>query len=227
MIVKSFVFSLVDYCLYLQPISAAVLKLSASFERNCACYILGYTVTPAQLNRAMALCRILPIRYRRRIHLVHAVAKFYTAANSENAVDNDIQNWSVISHFDTVKPILKKIPISNIKEWKDKNITFVYDNAWKQANRVIRQVPIEKVKELPPVFLSDFPPFLEKRAIQWYFNRIRMDTSQLRNLNGILSQLLQANSLSYGETEELSLTLLQLQSYMDTTQNNHNHTLPE
>ena len=227
MIVKSFVFSLVDYCLYLQPMSTAVLKLSASFERNCACYILGYTITPAQLNRAMALCRILPIRYRRRIHLVHAVAKFYTAANSENALDNDIRNWSVISHFDTVKPILKKIPISNIKEWKDKNITFVYDNAWKQANRVIRQVPIEKVKELPPVFLSDFPPFLEKRAIQWYFNRIRMDTSQLRNLNGILSQLLQANSLSYGETEELSLTLLQLQSYMDTTQNNHNHTLPE
>lgn len=82
MFVKTFVFSVMDYVLYIQPLTGAICQDTLGLERRAASYILGVKIPTNQHDRAMALCRLLPVAIRRQKNTIQAIAKFRRATLS-------------------------------------------------------------------------------------------------------------------------------------------------
>lgn len=115
LIVKTFVFSLVDYMLYLQPTTPAVIREANRLELSSLRYILKSNLTQSQTARALLVSKVLPIRLRRKRYLSKAVAKFYTAAARVKNTQRDQQNWNALSKCGSVSPFIKqaKLPATS------------------------------------------------------------------------------------------------------------------
>lgn len=78
---KSFIYSLTDYLLYLQPLTQILMESSARLESRCLQYILRIPLKPNQAPRASLLTGMLPLRARRQQHLAKAVFNFLQIHN--------------------------------------------------------------------------------------------------------------------------------------------------
>ena len=193
----------------MQPMSHKVLQQATSLERICLSYILGYTIKSAQYSRAMAISRLVPIRYHRRLHLVTAVKKFHTAATHPDATRKAQRTCNVLIEFETVKSLLRRLPIRyDMNSWVLHHQNCVYEESYKYANSYVRKVPLSETSKLPPALRGDFITAVEKKVVQWDFNRLKMVEPQLRALNPRLASLLQSDNLSVDEQSELESTLL-------------------
>lgn len=106
-IVKTFIYSVSDYVLYLQPLDDRMMMRTADLELMCLRFIIGVTVKPREMKRAMLLTCILPIRARRRRHFINAVTKFCNSAREEEATLQAQQNWDALSGYNTIDPFVK------------------------------------------------------------------------------------------------------------------------
>ena len=141
--------------------------------------------------------------------MVRSVYNFFTAAQAENATMQDKHNWATIQSYYTIKPLLTKSPITpdNHIQWYRDNITLSATILWPSANKFVRQVPLSPLNRLPPAFTNILAPQLERKASQWYLNRLPMGDVTLRNLNPTLSTILSMTQLSDEHKQQLETTL--------------------
>lgn len=121
MFVKTFVYSLVDYLLYLQPVTQLVQEKAENLDINCLSFIPRMPIHSRTARRASFLTRVLPIRGRKKRQLIRVVAKFYAASISNSATMRDQRNWHIISNYSTASPFLRvtSMPkeVAAIPEW--------------------------------------------------------------------------------------------------------------
>lgn len=191
-LVETYVLSIVDYLLYLQPMTTTVEEKATSLEHQCLTYILATRIRQHQLKRASLLARLTPLRTRCHCHLINAVNKFYSRARSPNASQRDITNWQTIKGYGTITPIIRSRQLPDgcdeMTNWantqKEKTIT----EAWDGANNFVRKIP--GGQPIPPVFRERMGHHLEKKAVYWYLNKIPY-SSQLSEAKPHLARLLE------------------------------------
>lgn len=64
--VKTFMLSICDYLLYLQPIAEKVSKMATELEHQCAEYILGVNISPRTISRALSIVLLLQCQRTQR-----------------------------------------------------------------------------------------------------------------------------------------------------------------
>ena len=207
--VLTFVFSIVDYVLYLQPLTPEVLTISRSLELSTASFILGCSVPQAQSDRGLAIARITPIRWRRHRHMVRAVFKFFKAAHTRTAGYREKANWKTLKQYYTIRPLLTRSPLTleNQSQWYCNNLKTESAMMWPRANRHLRKIPMSNPSRLPPVYTEGLPSHLEPKASLWYLSRLPMRLQSLRNLNPTLALLLQKSNLTTDESKQLEYSL--------------------
>lgn len=203
-LVKTYVISLIDYLLYLQPMTTAVKMKSTHLEKECLIYILGSRVKEHQQRRASLLARLPPLHTRRRCHLIRAVKKFYSRAQSSHASTRDLTNWQVIKEYGTVSAFIKSRKLPNecdaIPQWAADHTENELTAAWDNANNFVRKIP--GGKSIPPVFTEKTGHHLEKKAVYWYMNKIPYSTA-LSAAKPHLSHILEKNNLTENDVSEL------------------------
>ena len=130
--VKSFVYSICDYLLYLQPMSASVHQAATNLDRECASFVIGARCPPTQLDRSMALSRLLPMRLRRKRHMTKALAKFKCLWLNEKTSRTQLR-YNAISSYSTIATAFEKKPpdkTDDVVNWKKHKLRSILRNAW-------------------------------------------------------------------------------------------------
>ena len=204
LIIKTFVFSIMDYILYLQPITPAVLKAATALESRACSFILGYNAPTGNHTKAITLCRILPLKARRRIHLLNAIAKFQAAASLPSAQPRDTRNWSNLRSVGTVAALLRKSPVTApISSWLQLNKTCTMEGVWQNPRSAARQIPLKPLHALPPILRNQITRQTQLQSIRWYFNRLPMTTTHRKQQDPELRRILQADHISTEDEEKL------------------------
>lgn len=209
--IKTFVFSICDYLLFLQPLTQQALQNADQLEAGCLKYILGMNLTRQQLPRATTICKLLPIRARRMRHMIKVVAKFSALAKGDRATTRQQKNWETISQYSTIAPLLKNNPIptheKEIEEWTAHRLSEVEKKVWNLGNRFRRKIP--DGPKLPPVYRSSICNTAQRMATRWYMNNIP-GSVKLSELKTELTATLEKKELSHSNEEDLELNLLLL-----------------
>lgn len=209
--VKTFVFSLCDYLLFVQPLTQKALQDAAQLEAGCLKYILGMNLTQQQLPRATTLCKLLPIRARRMRHMIKAIAKFSNMAKEDLSTPRQHKNWETISQYATIAPLIKNNQIpdekSRLEEWTACRLKAIEEEVWNHGNRFRREIP--EGPKLPPVYRSSFCESAERMATRWYMNTIP-GSRKLSELKEELAAALRKKNLNHLEEQDLELNLLTL-----------------
>lgn len=213
MLVKTFVFSITDYLLYMQPLTERVTRRAAHLDRQCTGFTLGMNIDERLQERASYLARLLPIRARRQRQLTNSVAKFYTETQHPNAAEREQLNWHIMSNYSMIRPYVSSshIPekVADTPRWVKTELSRIEETLWSSVNCHVRKIPTGR--KLPPVYRSDIGTHLERRASQWYLNRIPW-CPELRARKPHLAKLLQQQLLNEEEVSELSIHLSSLLS---------------
>lgn len=167
-------------------------------DTKCAAYILEVKVQAAKRKeRALAISRMLPLRARRRRHLIKVVSKFYRRTTLETVSVRDTTNWDVLCNFDTIRPFVREADLpkyaTEVDSWTLRELNAVLANAWDKANTSARKFP--QSKALPPVFTSTFSRIAERKESQWYLNNIPGSTL-LSAINNHIRPIMEKSSLS-------------------------------
>lgn len=210
-IVKTFIYSVVDYVLYLQPLSPTVITRASELELTGLRFITGVNLRTKDVNRAMLLTRMLPLRARRCRHMINAIAKFYSHANREDANPRAKQNWLALSEYSTVRPFIRtaQLPdtVEEIPGWRDRQLQQLQHESYNGYNQMRRKIPMGQ--GLPPIFHARIGQRLERVAALWYLNRIPA-SSTLSNVRPVLSTLLALTHLNDAEIGDAQDKLRQM-----------------
>ena len=157
--VKTFVYPICDYLLYIQPLTARVQQAATNLDRECASYVIGARCPPTQFDRGMALSRLLPLNVRRKRHMTKALSKFKCLLLDKKSSRNQL-NYNAISSYSTIATAFDTKPpdkIDDVVNWKKHQLRTILQNAWPEANKHKRQIPIRYRNKLPPVLDTDTP----------------------------------------------------------------------
>lgn len=211
MFITTFVYSIIDYVLFLQPLTATVKQKADELERKRLRYILGINIPISKTARATTLTRMWPLDVRRRRHMIKMTSKFYGKVIGENATIRDTENWEIMSSYGTIGPFIKhgKLPENevNLDKWERTNLYKISDEVWSKGNNFKRKIP--NGHNLPPVFRQHISIAEEAKATRWYMNRIPGSTL-LSKVKPTLSNLLAKNEITEDEMSQLDHILNQL-----------------
>lgn len=164
--VKTFVRSVCNYILYVQPMPNSILESARTLERQCASYVLDAKVPAKDTERALALACLLPIQARRKRN--QAVSKFHQRAISETACWRNLDNWRLISEYDTIKPFITNsdhLPSQDeLPKWTTVQLDKMHEHL-QASNNMKRRIPTGK--KLAPVFTSEVSTLAERKATMW------------------------------------------------------------
>lgn len=136
------------------------------------------------------------------------MSKLYVAAHHECATDRQRNNWIIMSTYRMKHPYFSKstIPenVDNVRHWVKSELSSVEETLWKTANRFTRKIPTRR--NTPPVYRCSIGAHFERRASQWYLNRIPW-CPELSARKPLLAHLLEKQSLAEDEVSELSIHL--------------------
>lgn len=90
---------------YLQPLTLHVSEETENLEISCLSFILQMHITSQKAQRASIRTLMMPIRARRRLHLVKAAAKFYAPSTTNSATSREKINWEMMSPYSTVSSV--------------------------------------------------------------------------------------------------------------------------
>lgn len=204
-LVKTYVLSIVDYLLYLQPMTSAVKHKAEQLENQCLTYVLATRVRQHQQKRASFLARLAPIQTRRNCHLISAVQKFYSRSISARASNRDKMNWQIMKSYGTIAPFVKSCNLPDegdaLPDWKRNQVSKAMQGAWENTNNFVRKIP--SGKSIPPVFREKIGHHLEKKAVYWYMNKIPY-SSALSIAKPHLAKILEKPHLSENDIAEVS-----------------------
>lgn len=206
--VKTFVYSVVDYVLYLQPSTPEVLEKGKALDQLCLVYVLGTPLNPKQATRGRCVTRLLSLRARRRRHLVQMLCRFRAKIIQSNRTERDLENWETLATYSTVWAFVGcvKLPktVDELTSWKHEQLRMVAAVDWSGGNTHRRKIP--RGLRLPPVFRGNLSPRAERTAVKWYLNRIPW-TQQLSDLKEELHHLLAKDFLPAAELETVEQLL--------------------
>lgn len=190
-IVKTIIFGTMDYLLYLQPLTGPVLQAALGLERRSATFILRTAVPKQQHDRALALCGILPLKTRRRLHLIDATFKMSHLSRQQQHV-YAIRNWETFQKAATIASFLRLHTIHlfpNIHTWREHHRNRETNNAWPQKNNYVRQLP----NTLPPPAIcnNDLSKDARLKSIKWYFNKLKFNATTTTSDKAALKSLLE------------------------------------
>lgn len=202
-IVKIFVFSVVDYVLYLHPVTGAVKQAAQRLERMAAAFVLGCRIPQKQTTRAVLLAGLLPFEQRRLLHMLNAVKKFTCQALSEPTNTSLQHKLSLITSFPTVSTALQQfgypVSLSNVDQWYKDTQEKIRNDVSIEANRHQRKLPRMQAGTLPPVLRSHVSPSAKHKSLLWYFNNLEMRDERKRNMNLEIKAILESSPM----TEEM------------------------
>lgn len=188
-----------------------VLDAASELDRQCASYILAMNMPKNDTGRALALVRMLPMLERRRRHLIKAISKFRQRSISEAVLSRDIDNWQVMSTYNTIRPfVIKHRPPASQEElatWKKEHLDRLYNEYWEGINAMKRKLPTGI--KLPPIFTSGRSTLTERKASMSYLNRIP-GSPALTAITPRLHNLLSHRYLKDDQADECEELLLQL-----------------
>lgn len=172
--IKTFIFSIMDYVLYLQPYSERVEALSKSLDQMCLTYIMGMPVNPQHSNRGSRILKLLTLRERRRRHMVQLIYRLKLHLILDPANERALINWRTLTAHSTVRSFVKASTPPDIAEdllrWRKLHLEMNSEMDWGDTNCFRRNIP--GTPTLPPIFKADIQGRLEKMALRWYLNRI-------------------------------------------------------
>lgn len=204
MFVKTFVFSICDYLLYLQPLTDEVQKRMELFDLQYISFILSARIKTGKQKRASFLARTLPVRARRQRQIVKAVAKFRQRAISTNANDRYQSNWDGISNYSAVNPLRQASPTPSeacaSEQWLKEQHSAIKQDIWEDIKNQRRKIPTGK--NTPSTFTESTGCQIERKAVHWYLNRIPW-APQLSAHKQDLRQLLEKENLTSTEVNNL------------------------
>ena len=210
--VKSFVYSICDYLLYMQPMSANVQQAATNLDRECASFVIGARCPPTQFDRGMALSRLLPMRLRRKRHMTKALTKFKCLLLNDKTSRTQL-NYNAISSYSTIATAFDTKPpdkIDDIINWKKHQLRSNLQNAWPQANKHKRQIPIRYRNKLPPVLDTYYAKSTVQKAGLFYFNHLRFKSLESKQLLPQVTELMAKDHLTDDEELELEQLLTNL-----------------
>lgn len=199
-IVKTFIFSVTDYVLYLQPITGALRQAAHGLDRMAAGFVLGTRIPQKQTSRALALAGLLPLEHRRLAHMAKCVQKFSGLASSPTSTATTRRKAAIIMAYTTIKSFLDEnnTPLVNEDpgEWYKETLQSLSEKLITDANRHQRKLPLKKVGCLPPVLCGSMAPSTMHKAVLWYFNTLEMRAQWKRDLNDKIKTLLEKEKLT-------------------------------
>lgn len=104
-----FLFSLVYYVFYLQPVKGRVVLRASDVQLMCICYVTGVKVKSREQAQEMLLTKMLQLRLRRRRHLVKVVTKLYGRTNGDQETKRYHDSWTFLSTNSTFAPFLRQV----------------------------------------------------------------------------------------------------------------------
>lgn len=200
--VQTYVLSLVDYVLYLHPVSGAVSQAAHRLERPAAAFVFGVVIPQRQTPPALTLPRLLPLQMRRHVHLIKAIAKFIAAAVGDDATPRDTRNYAILTSYNTVRPFLASNPVSalasQLSSWYLGLVDSTTYDAWNGANAYVREMPNLRSRALIPALAAALSRSASHQSGPWYLNKVPARGDHL----GALSHQINSLLLSLSLTEE-------------------------
>lgn len=206
-----FIFSLVDYMLYLQPLTSAPLTEDCKIESKCLKYKLNVKVTQRQVPRALLVAKLLPLRLRRCIHLSKVISNFSHSRNSSQKnnertteLGGNIWIWNDL-----------RIPEENTFAWVPWDNVLMANCAAQSGRRRYMEAHKPLQTQSPNHAIS---PLLYTKSIsipsqdfskRWYRNRIEGSRS-LSGLHLDLQALLTKRKLAENDDHNVELEILSL-----------------
>lgn len=208
--VKTFVLSLTDFSLFLQPLTQEVRTRAAQLDSLCTNYTLQCTVRPQQAARGRRLARLLSFQGRRKQSMVAVLWRYRSRAIENGEDERSIRLWELMSTYSTLRPMARtagtitELPDLNTwrAEWRER----IEVQDWAGSNNQKRWIPV--CKNLPPALRADFHQDTERTIIHWYLNRIP-GSAELSTHKNRMHELLSKNTLTTDELAEVELLSLQ------------------
>lgn len=123
--VKTFVFSITDHVLLLQPITIKVERKSRDPDERFLHLFLGTNFIPSARRSRRSIERILCLQARREKYNIKTIAIFKSRDGQMNASPTDRKIWKIMERFSTIAPgptVRKTDPPSNSQQlvaWKN------------------------------------------------------------------------------------------------------------
>lgn len=166
-LVNTYGLSIVEYLLYLQPMTTTIKDKAVILEHQCLTYILATRILQHQLKRASPLASLAPLRTCRHCHLISAVSKFYFRAISSNVNQRDITNWQNINDYSTIVPFIRSCHLPDecdeMTYWTKAQIEKTMNETCDDANNFIQKIP--GGQSISPVFRRRIGHHPEKKAV--------------------------------------------------------------
>lgn len=201
-IVQMFIFSRTDYVLYLQPLTPSVLRDFSNLERLVGCFVLGVSIPPNLIDRALLLSGLRPCRVRRMRYMAMAASRFATKASGASMTSQEYRAFKTMTQVDPLRSLLRKHSVFDDQDtqWVRTVVSQSLQEFLQSANRFARKIPQQK--PLAPVFSTACSPTALKKATLWYLCRLSMN-DETRPLNKDLQELLEKDTLTDSEEERI------------------------
>lgn len=115
-ILKTFIYSIICYVLYLQPLTEKMLERTVELEILSLPFITGVNIGQSNVQRVLFLTRVLLLKLRRLRHLITAVSKFYQTALEENTPHRAKSNWETLAEYSMISPFIKSSELPETQE---------------------------------------------------------------------------------------------------------------
>lgn len=164
--VKTFVFSVCDYAIHIQPMTRRVLHKARELEHRAVYFILDYTLTKKQHNIGRLLSAITPILGRRRCMMANALYNYYRRSIDEERGGKRTRteiSWKIMKETPAAKRLLRENNITlDPDAWLSRMKTHVHETIKKEGSDRYKRVIPSKGSKLPPVLQRTLLPCLEK-----------------------------------------------------------------
>lgn len=152
MVIKTFIFPITDYLLYLQPMTEEVGKKAKELDARCLNFILQRNVRPNQRCPGRSIATILSTIARREKHKPENIYMFKSRIMSPQPDTTDHLIWNEISTFDTVARTVRSTrppdSLLQLPQWKEFQSSIVSARGWSGSSYFKRWIP--DGRKLPP-----------------------------------------------------------------------------
>ena len=176
-IFRTFIRSMIEYGLHLTPCTTAVEKAVNSLYQHFFRLIAGDFRGP-QIDRLLALCKLEPLRHRRRILSDRLEERLKTQLELATLEHNEQKIRSAKEDVLALQNHLRTVGRDNPTDRTSMH------NRWRASeNSRVRSIPIPKGnRPAPVIYMTDRG--CRALAIRWYFHRFPRDVNTVREIMG-------------------------------------------
>ena len=174
---RTFIRSMIEYDLHLSPCTTAVDKAVLSLYQHFFRLIAGEFRGP-QIERLQALCKLEPLRHRRRILSDRLEERLKTRVELATLGHNEQELSSTSEDLLAFNNHLIEIKRDTLTDRTSLH------NRWRGSeNSRVRSIPVPQGNRLAPV-LSIKDRRCRALAIRWYFHRLPRNVTKVREVMG-------------------------------------------